>query len=264
MSSAISRKNTAGGGVRLAHHQGLSGVTSGPDFRHEGDLSEKDRAEGVGGLGTSARTKERMACATGIFEPAHVLRDAEQRDVHLLEHQSAFPGHIGGGRLGGRHDHGSIQRQGLDERKLRISRSRRKIDQKDIQIAPADVLHELLDGLHDHRPAPDHRRVVVHEEAHAHDLHPVRFQGYQRFTVQLGTALQAHHQRDTGSVDVAVHQAHSPRPALGGEHLGQCARQIDRKRTLAHATFARSDCDGVPNAARRGPRAGLVGARRRG
>src|SRR5450755_3683826 len=33
------------------------------------------------------------------------------------------------------------------------------------------VTQERLDGLEDHRPAPDHRRVDVHQEPDRHDAH---------------------------------------------------------------------------------------------
>ena len=40
----------------------------------------------------------------------------------------------------------------------------RSIDEE-VERPPGDVLEELLDGLHDHRAAPDHGLVDVHEEA---------------------------------------------------------------------------------------------------
>ena len=42
-----------------------------------------------------------------------------------------------------------------------------------IQFAPLHRAEELLDGLHDHRPAPDDRLVALQQEAHAHQLHAV-------------------------------------------------------------------------------------------
>ena len=69
--------------------------------------------------------------------------------------------------------------QGLHEGKLGVAGAGREVDEQHIEFAPLYVLDELLDGLHDHRAAPDDGRVVVDEEAHAHDFHAVAFEGHE-------------------------------------------------------------------------------------
>ena len=131
----------------------------------------------------------------GIDEVAHVLGDAEERHVHLLEHEAALARHLGGRRLRGRDDDRAVQRKRLDERKLGVAGARGQVDQEHVQFAPFHVLDELLDGLHDHRPAPDDRRVVVDQEAHAHHLDAVllhRDQDRRRaLALDLRPALEA-------------------------------------------------------------------------
>jgi hypothetical protein len=51
---------------------------------------------------------------------------------------------------------------------LRVARARRQIDEQIIELAPLHRLKELLDGLRDHRPAPDDRLIAIEQEAHAH------------------------------------------------------------------------------------------------
>jgi hypothetical protein len=63
--------------------------------------------------------------------------------------------------------------------------------------------------------------------------------------LDLGPTLDAHHERDAGTVDIAIHQAHAAGAAFAREHLGERAGEVDGKGALADAAFARGDGDGV-------------------
>ena len=141
------------------------------------------------------------------------------------------------------HDHPAVQRHRLAERKLRVARARRQIHEQNIQVAPLHRAEELLDGLHNHRPAPNHRLVALHQKPHAHQLHAVVRRRHHLFLRADGWPLvHAHHQRDGGAVNVAIQQADF-RPKML-----QAARQVHRHGGLADAAFAAGDGDDPPNA----------------
>ena len=75
---------------------------------------------------------------------AHILDDAENFHVDLLEHGDAASGDFEGHVLRGGDDHAAIERDRLDERKLRVAGARRQIDDQDIEFAPVDREGELL------------------------------------------------------------------------------------------------------------------------
>ena len=52
----------------------------------------------------------------------------------------------------------------------------RQVAEQDVEVAPVHVAEELLDRLVQHRPAPDHRGVLRHEEPHRDHLHAVGLQ----------------------------------------------------------------------------------------
>ena len=80
----------------------------------------------------------------------------------------------------------------------------------------------------EHGPAPDHRLLVVHEHADAHDLDPVGHRGDDHAVELGGRVVRTHHAGDGEAVDVGVHHPHAQ--ALGGQGGGQGGRD----RGLAH------------------------------
>ena len=54
-------------------------------------------------------------------------------------------------------------------------RSWREIDDYDFKLTPFHVIDELADGFLDHRSSPNHRSVLVYEEAHGHDAYAADF-----------------------------------------------------------------------------------------
>ena len=157
----------------------------------------------------------------------------KNRHVHLPEHGNALAHHAQRRLLRRADDHAAIQRHGLAERKLRVARARRQIHQQIIQVAPFHRQEELLDGLGDHRPAPDHRLVVVQQQADAHHFHAVGHRRHQPFVGADGRPLiDAHHQRNARTVNIAIQQAHP------GAEMPQGAGQIGRAGGFAHAALA--------------------------
>ena len=120
-----------------------------------------------------AVAKNLDALTTRGGEVAHVFHDAQQRHVHALKHRDAFAHYAERCLLRCGHHHAAIERHRLAKGQLRVACARRQIHQQIIQRAPIYLQHKLLDGFHDHRPAPNHRLIALQQEAHAHQLHAV-------------------------------------------------------------------------------------------
>ena len=145
----------------------------------------------------------------------------------------------------------------LGERELRVAGARRHVHDQDVELSPSDVPQELLDRLHDHRPAPDDGRVLVHEEAERHepDAEAIERQDRPSVRIELRTLVHAHHDRDRRSVDVRVHQSDR------GTAAGERDREVHRDRRLSDAALPRSDGDRVGDP---GKQAGIERSRTKG
>ena len=89
-----------------------------------------------------------------------------------------------------------------------------------------------------HRPAPDHRRLLLDEEADGHHLQAVALERHQDAAAdRLGPSLQAEEPRQRRAVDVGVEDAD-----LEADRL-QPQREVDRRRRLADAALAGGDGD---------------------
>ncbi len=86
----------------------------------------------------------------------HVLDDPEDRRLHRVEHADAATHILQSDVLRRRHDHAAGDRDLLQERQLRVARSRWQVDDEDVELAPNDVPEKLSHDAHDHGPAPDH------------------------------------------------------------------------------------------------------------
>src|SRR5206468_10521899 len=85
-----------------------------------------------------------------------------------------------------RHDQRAVEPYDLREGQLRVAGPRRQVDEKIIQLAPRDVVHELRDNLHDDRAAPDRRRIALHDEPERHQLHAVRLERLDLTALHFG------------------------------------------------------------------------------
>ena len=71
-------------------------------------------------------------------------------------------------------DHRAGHRHLLRQGQLDVAGARRQVDDQVVQLVPAGVVEQLRQRLGDHRPAPDHRRLLLHQQADRHDLQAVR------------------------------------------------------------------------------------------
>jgi len=157
---------------------------------------------------------------------------------HVHRFARVFERHIG--RRGD--DDGAGHRGVLDERKLHIAGSGRKIDHQIIEIAPVDAAQKLLDHAVKHGTAPYQRFVAGAEEAHRHQLDAIILQRLDSFADGRRWLIAAHHQRHVGAVDVRVEQADF------AAHPGQCDGEVHGDRSLADPSFAASHGDQIPHA----------------
>ncbi|CAG9197453.1 hypothetical protein BGLA2_1250004 [Burkholderia gladioli] len=165
---------------------------------------------------------------------AHVLDDAEDRDAHLLEHLEALLGVEQGDVLRRGDDHRAGHRHALRQRELDVAGARRHVDDQVVQVLPVGLSQQLFQRRGRHRPAPDHRIVLVDQEADRVGLQAVAHQRVHGLVVgRVGAAVHAEHGRQRGAVDVGVEDAHR------GAFLRQRQRQVDGGGALAHAALAR-------------------------
>ena len=124
-------------------------------------------------------------------EVAHVLDDAERRDVELLVHRERATAVGERHLLRRRDDDRARDRHRLAEAQHDVARSGRQIDDQIVEVRPPHFTEELLQRPVQHRPAPDDRRVVSREEGHRDDLHPVLLGRHDLLAVGRELGLQA-------------------------------------------------------------------------
>ena len=110
--------------------------------------------------------------------------------AHLLEHLEALARVDEGDVLRRGDDHGARHGHLLRERELDVAGARRQVDHEVVEVAPAGLGEELLERLGDHRAAPDHGRVLLDEEAHAHRLDAVAFHRLHGLAVRARSAAR--------------------------------------------------------------------------
>ena len=115
---------------------------------------------------------------------------------------------------------------------MRVAGTRWHVDDEPVQRTPIDLAQELGDGLVDHRPPPHHRRVLLDQEPQRHDPDAVFL---ERLNALLDHrrlhALESHHGRQRGAVDVGVEQAYAV--SFGGH--GE--REVDGHRRFAYSAL---------------------------
>src|SRR6185437_12657931 len=98
-------------------------------------------------------------------EVAHVLHDAEDRNLDALEHRDALARVDQRQILGRRDDHGARKRHALRDAELNITRARRHVDYEDVEIAgaagPIGFAQHLAESRDDHRSAPYDGRFFI-------------------------------------------------------------------------------------------------------
>ena len=170
-------------------------------------------------------------------EVTHVLDDADHGDADALEHLRATQRIPHGHLLGRRDDQRAVEAHDLRQRQLCVACPRRQVDEKILQLAPRDVVHELPDDLHDDRAAPNRGRITLHDEAERHQLDAVRLERLDLAALDFGLAGDAEHARDVGPIDVGIHQADAVAVTCqrGGEVRGHCG--------FPDAALAARDCE---------------------
>ena len=137
-----------GGALRLRQRQRRAGVAPGRHPRLDGDLGQQRRAD-LPGQGLSAARPEQFFFVTtiGADVVTHVLYDAQNGHLNLLEHGDALDHIRQRDRLWGGDDQRTGQRHGLAERELDVPGAGRQIDDQVVKRAPQNVAEELLDCL---------------------------------------------------------------------------------------------------------------------
>ena len=170
---------------------------------------------------------------------AHVLDEAEQRDVDFLKHHHALPHIVKRDFLGRRDRHRPTQGHELREGELGISRSWRKVNEQVVQFAPVHVSEELLDGCVNHGASPDDSRLLRNKIPHRDDLDPVALGRLDLPIFLLGWCRNPHHHGNVGPVHVGIHQA----DFCSGE--AERHRKIDSHGRFPDPAFAAADRDHV-------------------
>ena len=172
-------------------------------------------------------------------ERRHVLDDAGHPEMTLAGHVGRTRGHLLGGERWGGDDEDLGPRQHPGQAHLDVAGAGRHVDEEVVELAPADVLQELLDGAVQDEAPPHDGRVLVGQKSHGDDLHQARAHGQLEGDDLLGLGLQlalhAEQPGDGEAPDVGVEDAHGQAPA------GQGHCQVDGDRGLAHPALARGD-----------------------
>ena len=113
---------------------------------------------------SSALAEELVALAVGSDEARHVLDHARDLKLQLRRHLGRPARDLLGHGLRRRDDHELRLGQELGERHRDVAGARREVDQEVVELAPLDVLEELLQSLVEHRAPPHDRRVLLDEE----------------------------------------------------------------------------------------------------
>ena len=107
----------------------------------------------------------RPGAALRTLKITHVLDNAENRHIDLLEHRQPAARIDQRKILRRRNDHCALQRYILRQRQLRIAGAGRHIDDENIERSPRDIAQHLGDGGHHHRTAPYHRGILLDQKS---------------------------------------------------------------------------------------------------
>ena len=151
-------------GARDDHRH--AGVTAEADPRVDRNLAEELGADLLREPLAAAVAEDLVVVtARRALVVAHVLDDAEDRNLDLLEHRDALHDVDDRDLLRRRHHHRARDRDQLRQRELHVAGAGRQIADEVVELAPLDVAEELLEQAVHHRAAPHDRLVLVDEEA---------------------------------------------------------------------------------------------------
>ena len=224
--------------LRFGAHHGAAGVGRLADRYIERNFAQEGRAHCLR-VAPRAAVRENVAAltATRTQEIAHVLDDAENGRLDLLEHGDGPPRVEQGQILRRGDDHRPGQRHLLRQGELHVAGARRHVDDERVQFAPLRLAEHLHQRLRHHGAAPDHRHFLVDEKADRHDLYAIGLERNHLAVLDLRFARQAEEARRRRAVDVGVEQAHAP--ALRRKPQ----RKIGGGRRFADAALSRRDGD---------------------
>ncbi|PMB71123.1 Actin-depolymerizing factor gmf1 [Beauveria bassiana] len=183
-----------------------------------------------------------LVLAVGTHEAAHVLGEAENANARLAAKVNLLADVEQRNLLRRGDDDGAVDAARLEERvdaEVLVAGAGRRIDEHEVQVAPLDVLEELLDQAVLLGPTPDDGLVAARQhELDAHDgevIHdPDRRPPGAADVNRL--VLDAHHLWYARSADIRVHYSD------GAVRVGRKrVRQQRRKCALADAALAAKD-----------------------
>ena len=229
----IDQRNRA---VRLGDHRWLSTVSLFADGHCQRQRGQQLHPVLVGQLHTTALTEQMLGMsAVGADVHGHVFHHAEHRNVHFAEHFHALARVEQGQVLWRGDDHRTGHRDFLRQGQLDVTGAWRHVDDQVIQIAPRGLCHQLQQGTGNHRPAPDHRRVVIGQERHGHHFDAMGLDRHEPLLIldlRPGAFSDAEHDALAWAVNVRIQNAH-----LGPfASQGQC--QVGGGGGFAHAALA--------------------------
>ncbi len=225
------RSNTSAKGLALVQGHRCPGIATGGHRGVERDLADQRHTDIGGQAGAPARSEQGVGGAVLADEVAHVLDHAGHPEVALAGHVGRAGRHLLGGHRGsGHHDHlGPGEHAG--QAHLDVAGTRRHVDQQVVEVAPVDVLEELLDGTVEDQAAPHDGAVLVGQESHRQ--HPedavtdAPLEGDHLLVPGLDLPLHPEQAGNGEPPDVGVEDAHGQAPA------GQGHGQVDGDRALA-------------------------------
>ena len=210
-----------------------------PDCDIERDLGEEIDAQLFStGPGPAMGEDFRAVAAIGAAKIRHVLDHAQDRHIHLAEHVDRLARVEKGDVLRGGHDHRTGQRHALSHGQLGVTGSRRHVDHQHVEFAPIDITQHLLQGTLHHGAAPDHRRVLLDQKAHGHELDAIGLHGAEPVAIGArGPAAGTSHAWHGWAVDIGIEETH--RETHGRKTHGE----VDRGGGFTHPTLARGHGD---------------------
>ncbi len=169
---------------------------------------------------------------------AHVLNDAEDFDIDLVEHFEGLARILQGDVGWGGDDNSAGERHGLHEGDDDVAGAGREVDEEDVEVAPFHLLQKLADDLVKHGAAHDEGLVAGGDESDGDDFDAVGEVGLDLVVGEdAGLLRSAHHERDVGAVDVGVDEADAM------AELSERDGEVDGEGGFADAALAGSDGD---------------------
>ena len=200
-------------------------------------MGQEGRAGHVSDFLPTAATKELMARVARIAdEVAIVFNHTGDRNADLLVHRYGLVHVLQRDFLRRCHDDGAVCLQLLREGERDVARTRRKIQEQEIELTPRDISQELHQRAVQHRTAPnDSRLCVFQHEADAHQFYAEALERLDLIAVTRRAAGDPEHRRNAGAVHVRVEQADFVSARL------ECESQIRRDGALPDAALAAHD-----------------------